>query len=92
MKKKSLLFAVAFLYTIIGVQAQTDVTSQYIINPGFEDCEAVEITECHGYASIVLGNGYSLMISQTIEAGYDYAEQGWQLVSQNINANGECWY
>lgn len=88
MKKKSLLFAVAFLYIIIGVQAQTDVTSQYIINPGFEDCEAVEITECHGYGSTVLGNGYSLMISQTIEAGYDYAEQGWQLVSQNTNANG----
>ena len=88
MTKKLLLLATAALFNIIGIQAQTDVTSQYIINPGFEDCEAVEITECHGYGSTVLGNGYSLMISQTIEAGYDYAEQGWQLVSQNTNANG----
>lgn len=87
MKKKSLLFAVAFLYTIIGVQAQTDVTSQYITNPGFEDCEAVEITECYGYGT-VLGEGYSLIANHATAAGFDYAEQGWQLVSQNTNANG----
>ena len=88
MKKKSLLFAVAFLYTIIGIQAQTDVTSQYITNPGFEDCEAVEITECYGYGTTVLGEGYSLIANHATAAGFDYAEQGWQLVSQNTNANG----
>lgn len=68
MKKKSLLFAVAFLYTIIGVQAQTDVTSQYITNPGFEDCETATMVDG---AVQLIANDMSPM---------DYSDCGWTCI------------
>lgn len=88
MKKESLLITIGLLFGM-GAQAQmSDVTSQYITNAGFEECDAVEITECKGYGTTVLGNGHSLIANYATAAGYDYAEQGWQLVEQNTNANG----
>lgn len=88
MNKKSLLLAIG-LSVGIGAKAQLiDVTSQYITNPGFEECKAVEITECKGYGSVVHGNGHCLMLESSVAHGYDYAEQGWQLEAQNTNANG----
>jgi hypothetical protein len=90
MKKKTLLITTAALALFAGnVQAQlVDVTSQYITNPGFEECEAVEITECKGYGTTVHGNGHCLMLESSVAHGYDYASTGWQLVEQNKNANG----
>ena len=88
MNKKYLLFAFALLFGM-GARAQmSDVTSQYISNAGFEECDAVEITECMGYGTTVLGNGHCLLANYATAAGYDYTDQGWQLVEQNTNANG----
>ena len=88
--KKTLLITSALFINLGGaiLNAQTDITSQYIINPGFEDCEAVEITECKGYGSVVHGNGHCLMIESSVAHGYDYESTGWKLESQNTNANG----
>ncbi len=88
--KKTLLITSALFINLGGaiLNAQTDITSQYIINPGFEDCEAVEITECKGYSSVVHGNGHCLMIESSVAHGYDYESTGWKLESQNTNANG----
>ena len=88
MKKKSLLFAVAFLYTIIGVQAQTDVTSQYIPNAGFEDCDALPIVVHHDNQHNVDVNVIELYSEWNKEKGEDYEAQGWKLVQQQTNANG----
>ena len=88
--KKTLLIISALFINLGGafLKAQTDVTSQYITNPSFEDCEAVEITECKGYGTVVHGNGHCLMIEGSVEHGYDYTSTGWKLESQNTNANG----
>lgn len=89
MKKTLLLIATSLLLNVGAVFAQmADVTAQYITNPGFEDCEAVEITECKGYGTTVHGNGHCLMLEGSVEHGYDYSTTGWQLVQQNTNANG----
>lgn len=87
MRRKCLLFAAAFLLTL-GANAQADVTSQYIVNPGFEESTPVEITECMGYGSNALGNGYSLIAHHSTYGGYDYETTGWKLLAQNVNANG----
>ena len=72
----------------LGASAQNDVTSQYIVNPGFENSTPVEITECKGYGTTVLGNGYSLIANYATYGGYDYTDSGWKLLAQNTNANG----
>ena len=81
MKKKSLLFAVAFLYTIIGVQAQTDVTSQYIPNAGFEECDAIETTVLHDNQNEVDVTVAPLFTPERVAKCIDYANEGWQLVA-----------
>ena len=88
--KKTLLIISALFVNLGGaiLNAQTDVTSQYITNPSFENSEAVEITECKGYGSVVHGNGHCLMIESSVAHGYDYESTGWKLESQNTNANG----
>ena len=88
--KKTLLITSALFINLGGaiLNAQEDVTSQYITNPSFENSEAVEITECKGYGSVVHGNGHCLMIESSVAHGYDYESTGWKLESQNTNANG----
>ena len=88
--KKTLLIISALFVNLGGaiLNAQEDVTSQYITNPSFENSEAVEITECKGYGSVVHGNGHCLMIESSVAHGYDYESTGWKLESQNTNANG----
>lgn len=89
--KKTILLIIGTLFLFItGAKAQyVDVTAQYIQNPGFEDSEAVEVTECYGYNTTTpLGNGHCLLLEQSVAHGYDYASTGWQLVQQNTNANG----
>ena len=88
MNKKSLLFAMGLSFCLAMQAQMNDITSQYITNAGFEECEAVEITECKGYGTVVHGPGYCLMAEQTVAHGYDYAANGWQLEQQNKNANG----
>ncbi len=88
MNRKSLLFTIALSFGMSAQAQMSDVTSQYISNAGFEECEAVEITECKGYGTTVLGNGHCLLANYAIAAGYDYTDKGWQLVEQNMNANG----
>lgn len=89
MKKNFLLLAATALMTSMSAFAQmNDVTSQYIVNPGFENSTPVEITECKGYGTTVLGNGYSLIANYATYGGYDYTDSGWKLLAQNTNANG----
>ncbi len=38
MKHFKLLFAFLALFGAVNANAQTDVTSQYVVNPGFEAC------------------------------------------------------
>jgi len=78
----------------MGVKAQmTDVTSQYITNPGFEDCEALEIKPLSysyvaGGTEYSLGEGVDVMANYKDTLGTDYAEKGWTLVKQLPSANG----
>ncbi len=87
MIKKLLLFATAFLFNI-GVQAQTDVTSQYIPNAGFEECEALPIVVHHDNYNDVDVNVVELYSEWNVAKGTDYETQGWKLVEQQKNANG----
>ena len=87
MIKKLLLFATAFLFNI-GVQAQTDVTSQYIPNAGFEECEALPIVVHHDNYNNVDVNVVELYSEWNVAKGTDYETQGWKLVEQQKNANG----
>lgn len=65
--KKTLLFAMAAAFAM-GAKAQmTDVTSQYIANPGFEECEAVVPND----------KGESVLI-QNDKTPVDYSENGWK--------------
>ena len=86
--KRFLLISIATLLGASAYAQMSDVTSQYIPNASFETCEAVEITECKGYGTVVHGNGYSLIVNSSVAAGYDYTSTGWKLLSQNTNANG----
>lgn len=87
--KKSLLFAMAAAFAM-GVKAQmTDVTSQYIVNASFEECEALEVVTCMPkYGSIPLGEGVEIATDGSVKKGTDYSEQGWKLVEQRTSANG----
>lgn len=87
MKKKHLLTAAALLY-IIGIQAQTDVTSQYIPNAGFEECEALPTIVVHDNLQNVDVNVIQLYSDWSVAKGEDYEAQGWKLVEQQKNANG----
>ncbi|MCR4809008.1 MAG: FIVAR domain-containing protein [Prevotella sp.] len=63
MRKNSLktLFLTATMAVGMTAQAQTDVTSQYIVNPGFEDCTPSE------------GN----LATSKDGLGVDYSDSGW---------------
>ena len=88
--KKTLLITLSLFVNLGGaiLNAQEDITSQYISNPSFEDCDAVELTECKGYGTTVHGMGHCLMIEGSVEHGYDYTSTNWTLLEQNTNANG----
>ncbi len=79
MYKNYFLSAVALLFGL-GVQAQEDVTSKYITNPGFESCEAT--------APVTNDAGETFVDLYSTKGGTDYESAGWKLVEQNINANG----
>ena len=78
MKKNLLLLTTAFTLSL-GVQAQTDVTAQYILNPGFEDCTP---SESNAQGAIDLHTDYATA------QGTDYNDCGWKLVEQAKSANG----
>lgn len=78
MKKNLLLLTTAFTLSL-GVQAQTDVTAQYILNPGFEDCTP---SESNAQGAIDLHTDYATAL------GTDYNDCGWKLVEQAKSANG----
>lgn len=81
MKRTFLLISAAFA-TLLGgshLQAQTDVTSQYITNPGFEDCEVVADND-KGAADV--------HADFSVASGTDYSAHGWKLVEQKKSANG----
>ena len=78
MKKNLLLLTTAFTLSF-GVQAQTDVTAQYILNPGFEDCTP---SESNAQGAIDLHTDYATAL------GTDYNDCGWKLVEQAKSANG----
>ncbi len=86
--KKIILSAAALLFNIIGTQAQTDVTSQYIPNAGFEECEALPIVVHHDNQHNVDVDVIELYSDWSVAKGEDYEAQGWKLVEQQKNANG----
>ena len=62
--RKKLLLAALYVASALGfhANAQKDVTSQYILNPGFEDCEA--------YAE-------NIAAADATDRNVNYAEKGW---------------
>ena len=76
----------------LAAQAQTqqmvDVTSQYIPNAGFEECEALPTAVYHDNQKNVDVNVVNVYPVWNEEKGYDYEETGWKLVEQLKNANG----
>lgn len=88
MKRKSLFITTALLFCI-GAYAQfEDVTSQYIPNAGFEECEALPTTVYHDNQNNVDINIVELYPVWSEEKGTDYESTGWKLVEQKTNANG----
>ena len=82
MKKNFFLTAAALLMSM-GLSAQVqDVTSQYITNPGFEECTPLEaITPEEGNPYVELAGTYS------VAGGTDYADKGWTLKAQYTYLN-----
>lgn len=87
MKKNLLLLATAISFSL-GLQAQTDVTAQYITNPGFEDCEALPTTPRHNNQTNEDVNVVELYAVWNEAKGEDYEATGWKLVEKQANANG----
>ena len=86
--KRQFLLLTAVLFDL-GAQAQmSDVTSQYIPNAGFEECESLATQVVHDNLKNVDVNVIPLFSDWSVAKGEDYAAQGWQLVSQEKNANG----
>ncbi len=90
--KKLFLLISACVFTFISgggnLYAQTDVTSTYLINPGFEDCEALVPATVHDVAADVDRPVVNLAPSYSIASGTDYSAQGWTLVEKKTGANG----
>ena len=85
--KKNFLLSAAALVLSLGAQAQVeDVTSQYITNPGFEECEALPVVE-PAEGDYVQVSHVNLMTSYSVAGGTDYADKGWTLVAPLTNAN-----
>lgn len=61
MKHFKLLLASFALFGAMNANAQTDVTSTYIVNPGFEDCSAASGNQAAGKTT----------------TGIDYTDSGW---------------
>ena len=86
--KKNFLLSAAALVLSLGAQAQVeDVTSLYITNPGFEECEALPVVE-PAEGDYVQVSHVNLMTSYSVAGGTDYADKGWTLVAPLTNANG----
>ena len=65
--KRKLLFAALCVVSVLGLRAQTDVTSTYIVNPGFESCTARTSNLAAGGSA----------------AGDNYADAGWTLAQSS---------
>lgn len=80
MKRSHFLLAVSLILYVGGVKSQTvDVTSTYIRNASFEDCEVVSSND---KGAVDVHTDYATAL------GADYSAQGWQLVEQAKSANG----
>ena len=66
----------------------SDVTSQYIPNAGFEECEALPTVVYHDNQNNVDINKIELYSVWNEEKGEDYESTGWKLVAKQTNANG----
>lgn len=67
MKRKLLLLTALVVSALTGMRAQTDVTSTWIVNPGFESCTASTNNIPAGKSA----------------AGEDYESTGWKLVQSS---------
>jgi beta-galactosidase len=63
--KRKLLIATIVVTCAIGVKAQTDVTAQYVVNAGFENCAATA-------SSVNAAGGHTAI---------DYTSTGWKMTS-----------
>ena len=92
MKKTLLLIKTTLFLTLFGASnsfAQyVDVTSQYIPNAGFEECEALPTKVVHDNQKNVDVNVVELYQESSVAKGYDYEAQGWKLVEQQKETNG----
>ena len=83
MKRNLLLLATALTFGLAAQANSVDVTTQYITNPGFESCPAVE-AESDG--SVYLMSSWK---SNSTHSAYDYSDYGWKLTEQDKQyANG----
>jgi len=81
MKRNILLTAVALAFGMSATAQMEDVTSKYITNPGFEDCEAM------ANAVDAENNTLDYVDLYNNKGGQDYADKGWSRVEENLNAN-----
>ena len=88
MNRKSLLFTIALSFGMSAQAQMSDVTSQYISNAGFEECEALSTEVYHDNQKNVDIDKVVLYQESSVAKGYDYADKGWQLVQQETATNG----
>lgn len=88
MNRKSLLFTIALSFGMSAQAQMSDVTSQYISNAGFEECEALPTEVYHDNQKNVDIDKVVLYQESSVAKGYDYADKGWQLVQQETATNG----
>lgn len=73
----------------MGAHAQMqDVTSQYIPNAGFEECDALPTVVYHDNQKNIDIDKVELYQESSVAKGYDYEAQGWKLVEQQTAVNG----
>ena len=65
-----------------------DVTSQYITNPGFEDCEALPVSVVHDNLNNIDVKVAACFGSYSETRGTDFSANGWRLVEQITGGNG----
>jgi hypothetical protein len=87
--KKAFLLNFALLLMAAGAKAQgSDVTSIYIVNPGFEDCEALPVSVVHDNLKDIDVKVAACFGSYSEARGTDFSANGWRLVEQITGGNG----
>ena len=76
------------MLTAMAQAQMADVTEQYILNAGFEQCEALPTVVYHDNQKNTDVDKVELYQEGSVEKGYDYEDDGWKLLEQLTGANG----